>query len=205
MPKIMLYDTETTGLPAWHSPSDHPDQPHLVQFSAVVFDGSPDREIAYVDLLIRPDGWIISDEVAELHGITHARAATDGQPENLAVAEYLRLTRMADVVCAFGISFDERMMRIAMLRSGMTKAACDALAATLKTHCVMKQATPLCKLPPSDKMMATGRKTFKTPNLTEAVRALLGEEIEGAHDARVDLYYTGRLYFHMNKLQAPVG
>lgn len=26
----LVYDTETTGLPDWHQPSDAPQQPHLV-------------------------------------------------------------------------------------------------------------------------------------------------------------------------------
>ena len=201
--KIMIYDTETTGLPIWGSPSERPDQPHLCQFTALICDGTPAQEIEYVDMLIRPDGWTIPDEVAKLHGITTERALADGLPERAAVAEYLRLTAQADIVCAYGISFDERIMRIAMLRSGMTKATCDTLANGLKTHCVMKQATPLCKLPPTDKMMAAGRKTFKTPNLAEAVNALLGESMEDAHDARVDLFYTSRLYFLMNPVRAP--
>ncbi|MEA3044540.1 MAG: polymerase subunit epsilon [Sphingomonadales bacterium] len=30
---ILGYDTETTGLPAWHDPSDAPHQPHVIQLA----------------------------------------------------------------------------------------------------------------------------------------------------------------------------
>ena len=196
--KIMFYDTETTGLPIWKEPSEHPNQPHLCQFTAVLIDDETMEELDHVDILIKPDGWTIPDEVIAIHGITTERALDVGVPEARASDEFLRLTKAADTVCAYGIPFDMRIMRIAMLRAGISKDACDLFGATLKTHCVMKQATPFAKVPPSDKMMATGRKTFKTPSLTEGVKALLGEDLEGAHDANVDVAATMRLYFHMN-------
>lgn len=196
--KIMVFDTETTGLPLWKEPSDHPDQPHLVQYTAVLCEGSPENELDYCNLIIRPDGWTIPDEVAKLHGITQEIALRDGVPEAEAVGAFLLMTDKADLICAFGIDFDMRLLRIAMLRNGIDKQNADGIAQRLKTHCVMRQATPLCKLPPTDKMMAAGRKTWKTPNLTEAVKCLLGEGLEGAHDSRVDVLATTRLYFHMN-------
>ena len=33
--RLLMFDTETTGLPLWKDPSDHPDQPHLVQLALV--------------------------------------------------------------------------------------------------------------------------------------------------------------------------
>ncbi len=196
--KIMVFDTETTRLPLWKEPSEHPGQPHLCQFTAVLVDGLSGQELDYVDMLIRPDGWTIPDEVSKIHGISQARALEEGLPEKAAVSQFLRLTGEADLVVGFGVAFDMRIMRIAMLRAGVSKAACDLLMSDMQTRCVMQQATPIAKIPPTDKMMATGRKTFKQPNLGEAVRAILGEEMDDAHDARVDVLYTVRLYFHLN-------
>lgn len=61
---IIFYDTETTGLPLWREPSEHPDQPHIV-------------EIASMNALIRPDGWTISPEAAAIHGISQERALAE--------------------------------------------------------------------------------------------------------------------------------
>lgn len=201
--KIMFFDTETTELPEWKLPSEHATQPHLCQFTAILCEDRMENEIDYADMLIKPDGWTIPPELTKLHGISHERALADGLPEADAVGTFLRMTSKADLVCAFGVDFDMRIMRIAMLRHGHTKMACDEIARTITTHCVMRQATPLCRLPPSDKMMAVGRKTFKTPTLTEAVKALLGEDLDEAHDARVDVLATSRLYFLMNPAKVP--
>jgi len=61
----------------------------------------------------------------------------------------------------------------------------------------MDAAKPLCRIPPTDKMMATGRKTFKTPNLAEAYRHFTGEEFADAHralpDARAALAILSKL------------
>lgn len=200
--KIMFFDTETTGLPQWKQPSDHPSQPHLCQFTAILVDGAPEREIDYADLLVKPDGWTIEPDALARHGIALERLMADGLPERDAVDTFLRMRAKADLVCAFGIDFDMRIMRIAMLRHGMTKREADDLAAATTTHCVMRQVTPLCKIPPTDKMMAVGRKTYKTPTLGEAIKALFGETLEDAHDARADVLATSRLYFHVNKAAA---
>jgi len=202
--RVMVFDTETTGLPLFSEPSEHPGQPHLVQYAATLF--GPDRqEINSINLIIKPDGWEISPEVAAIHGISHERALAEGVPEANAVAAFLAMTACADVVCAYGIPFDTRILRIAMLRAGKTKDECDLFAATLNKHCVQKQATPIVKCPPTDKMMAAGRKTFKTPTLTEAIMAILGEELPGAHDAAVDVAATAKIYFAMNPLPSKKG
>ena len=43
MKKILFYDTETTGLPLWSQPSEHPDQPRVVQLAALLCDEEPEK------------------------------------------------------------------------------------------------------------------------------------------------------------------
>lgn len=202
--KILFFDTETTGLPLWSEPSDHPNQPHLVQFSAIFMDRDGINGPEVINMIVAPDGWTIPDEVVAVHGITTERATIEGSPENMAVDAFVELASKAELISGFGVDFDLRIMRIAMLRSGREKEACDEFASKIRKHCCMRQATPLCKIPPTYRMMASGRKTFKSPTLTEAVKELLGEDLPGAHDAMVDVEATSRLYFHMNKPAPPM-
>jgi hypothetical protein len=81
MKTALVFDTETTGLPLFEQPSDHPDQPHLVQLGALLVDLDTRRELASVDLIVRPDGWVIGEEVSKIHGITHELAMDVGVPE----------------------------------------------------------------------------------------------------------------------------
>lgn len=71
--KTLAYDTETTGLPDWNQPTESPQQPHLVEIAALLFNGM--AEIDRFHAIVRPDGWTIPDEVAEIHGITTERDA----------------------------------------------------------------------------------------------------------------------------------
>jgi DNA polymerase-3 subunit epsilon len=67
----------------------------------------------------------------------------------------------------------------------------------LITHDVMKMATPVCKMPPTEKMRARGRYGNKSPKLEEAYRIMFGERLDGAHDAMNDVKATARLFFHL--------
>lgn len=197
--KIMVMDTETTDLPLWGEPSEDPRQPHLVQYTAVLTDAATQQELEFVDMLIKPEGWTIAPGAAKAHGITSEKAIAEGRPEADAVAAFVAMAAKSDLVVGYNVPFDLRMMRIAMLRYGFDKPGVDQWAKdNVRKHCCQVQATPLCKLPPTDKMMAAGRRTWKTPSLAEAVKALLGEDMDDAHDLRVDVLYTQRLYFKMN-------
>ncbi|HEY8351659.1 MAG TPA: hypothetical protein VIK87_03855, partial [Sphingomonadales bacterium] len=62
--RILFYDTETTGLPLFSEPSSDPRQPHIVQAAAVLVDAGTRKAISSINLISRPDGWEIPEEVA---------------------------------------------------------------------------------------------------------------------------------------------
>ena len=86
-----FYDTETTGLPLFREPSEHPGQPHLVQLAAALVDLDTRETVASLDVVVRPDGWTIPDDVAAVHGITTDYAAAVGVPESLALSLFLEM------------------------------------------------------------------------------------------------------------------
>lgn len=198
--RVLLFDTEISGLPLWSLPSEDPSQPHLCQFTAVVFDDQTGEEHDYVDMLIKPDGWTIPEELTAIHGISQERAEAEGQPEKDAVTVFQNLLRGVERVSGFNVDFDLRIMRIAIIRAGYTKEEADEIAAWIKPrkHDVMFQSAPICKLPPTEKQMARGIRGFKQPKLSEAVQCILGETMADAHDARADVLATKRLYEALN-------
>jgi DNA polymerase-3 subunit epsilon len=195
--KVMIFDTETTGLPAWTQPSDHPSQPHLVQYTAVLFSDRSRMELAYDTMMIRPEGWTIPEEAIAKHHITTEQALEEGVPLREAVHAYRTMRAQADMISGFNVEFDLRIMRIAMLRCGFTKEECEER--TLRKHDIMRQVTPMCRIPPTDKMMAAGRKTWKSPTLAEALKIMMNETLDDAHDSRADVVATMRLYLHVNQ------
>lgn len=193
---ILAFDTETTGLPDWRSPSDAPHQPHLVQLAMILL-GDDLVERASVSMIIKPDGWIIPDEVAAIHGITTDMASRLGVPEKLATDLYVSLLYGTGALAvAHNVDFDTRIMRIAMLRGGYDKDWQEQRKA--ESFCTMKAATPILNLPPTAKMVAAGFNKPKQPKLSECVLHFFGEELVGAHDALVDVRACLRVFRHLH-------
>jgi DNA polymerase III epsilon subunit-like protein len=72
--KVLIFDTETTGLPKSKIISqDTLDKwPHIVQFSFIIFDTDTNEFVLTKDFVIKMEaGIIISDESIALHGITN--------------------------------------------------------------------------------------------------------------------------------------
>lgn len=199
---ILIFDCETTGLPDFKSPSDAPHQPHIVQFAAILIDPVTRIERASVDLIVKPDGWTIPDEVAAIHGITNEIALACGVHELDVASIFFDLRRNASVEVAHNISFDRRIMKIAGLRTGMTREDVEETEKG-KTFCTMKEATAIVNLPPTAKMLASGFTKPKPPKLSECMKHFFNEELDGAHNALVDVRACTRLYFHLQDLKVP--
>lgn len=192
--RALFYDTETSGLPLFNDPSEDPRQPHIVQLGARLVDLDSRKIISTIDLIIRPDGWEIPDEVAAVHGITTERAMDVGVSESLALGILLDLWERADERIAHNETFDARIIRIAQHR--FDDVDLDAWKEG-KAQCTARMSTPICNLPPTAKMIAARRNHPKTPNLGEAYEFFTGAKLEGAHSALVDVDACMRIYFAM--------
>lgn len=189
---IVVFDTETTGLPDFKARATEPSQPHLVQLALVTCDDEG-NEVSSRSVLIRPNGWIISAEVTAIHGITHERAMADGIPEEQAVALFVVTQGRASLRVAHNESFDRRIMRIAMARAGMERDFIEAIEARA-AYCTCDNAKPIVNLPPTQRMLDVGMTGPKPPKLQECIKHFFDEELAGAHDALVDARACARLY-----------
>lgn len=191
---ILFFDTETTGFPNDSLPNSHVDQPHCVQVAAILTD-SQGREDASLNLIVRPEGWIIPEKVAELHGVTQERAERSGVREVVATAALYDLMRRADLVVAHNIKFDLKILGIMYARAKRGWGFPD------RTFCTCEAAAPIVNLPPTAKMVAAGINKPKAPKLSECIQHFYGEELEGAHDALVDVRACMRIYFEIMEAQ----
>lgn len=184
MKPVLFYDTETTGLPLFGQPSDHPGQARVVQFGARLVDVDTRKIINTLDLIIKPEGWEISDEAAAVHGITMEHAMDVGVSGSLALGLLLDLWECSVFRVGHNEQFDARMVRIEQCRHDESKLDQwkDGQA-----ECTAALATPIMKLPPTPKMLAAKRNHPKTPNLGEAYEFFTGRKLQGAHSALVDV------------------
>lgn len=159
-----VYDSETTGFPDWNTPSDGPKQPHLVELAGLLCDEDEDLTVqSKFSVIIKPDGWVIPDAVAEIHDIDTEYAQAVGIPEKMALDLWWEFARISTRI-GHNLTFDDRIMRIATKRYRPGEE--DTIKDWPKLDTAFKSAK-LVNLPPTDKMLAAGRKTPKTPTLEE--------------------------------------
>lgn len=199
MTPILFYDTETTGLPIFDQPSDHPDQPHIVQLAALLVDADTRNIINSMDVIIRPNGCSIPDEASKVHGITTEHAAAVGIEEKTALDMFMALwAGPGRLRVAHNEQFDARILRIALKRffDGPDEVLPESdVWKSGKAECTARLATPICALPPTERMRAARRFHHKTPNLGEAYRHFTGKELENAHSALADVQACMAIYF----------
>lgn len=195
--KALFYDSETSGLPLFNEPSDDPRQPHIVQLGARLVNLETRKIIATLDVIIRPEGWTIPEEVSNVHGITNEIAADVGVSELVATHLLMELWNSSQVRIGHNEPFDARIMRIALKRYADEVLPDPDDWKAGAAECTARMATPIMNLPPTAKMVAAGRNHPKTPNLREAFKFFTGNELDGAHSALVDVDACMACYFAM--------
>lgn len=182
---VLVWDTETTDLPDWKTPSEAPEQPHLVQLAAVLLNTDTGKIAQSMDVIIRPDGWVSAPEAFELHGITTLHSIEVGIPEKLALEMFLAMWNGHQRI-AFNTTFDNRIIRIG------TKRYFDEQTID-RWHQGKQGVEWSC-------MMLAARKIMggKQPTLQEAYFYFTGKELVGAHTAMADTLACLEVYKAIN-------
>lgn len=194
---ILAFDCETTGFHNERLPLDHPSQPYIVQLAAQLCedDGKP---VAGFSLII-DNGVEIPARAAAVHGITTEKAKEFGVPLVTALMLFSHLCNRADQAIAHNAKFDKAVMDTAYARQFDSEKIFD-----LPLFCTMEAATPIVNLPPTDRMIAAGFDKPKAPKLEECIKHFFNEELEGAHDAMIDLAACLRVYLHLKSLEQAI-
>lgn len=170
---------ETTGLPNWKEPSGDECQPHIVQLAGVLCNADTQKVIQSIDLIVKPDGWEIPEDMTAIHGITTEHALEVGVPEGFAVT-MLHLLRGDSHRVAYNKTFDQRIVRIAMKRY-MADEVVEKWAEKDDHQDPMRMVQEV-----------HGGKNMK---LADAYKLVTGKELENAHTAMADTMAAMDIYF----------
>lgn len=190
--KVLFFDTETNGLPANYQapPHDTNNWPRIVQLAwSLQENGQVLNWHASGNYIIRPQGWEITTETSDIHGITQQRALNEGWPIASVLATFSNALNAADLIVAHNLDFDRHVVASEMYRAQQGMALWHLWHK--EGFCTMKRGTQLCQIP--------GPKGFKWPKLAELHEHLFGEGFDGAHDAANDIAATARCYWEMTK------
>jgi DNA polymerase-3 subunit epsilon len=115
MKHIVVFDTETTGLPL-HMKAPLHKQPKIIELGAVLLSRETGEIVGEYNQLIHP-GEEVSAEITKITGITNEQLR--GQPTFHEVLPRLHdFFRQADTVFCHNTSFDKKMLHFAVQRCG---------------------------------------------------------------------------------------
>ncbi|MEA3254911.1 MAG: 3'-5' exonuclease [Candidatus Altiarchaeota archaeon] len=185
----LIFDTETTGKPRdYNAPvSDSENWPRLVQIAWLQYDSSG-KQTGSHEHIIKPQGFVIPDEVVRIHGISTKRATREGLPLGTVLNEFSEAVKQSMVLVAHNIEFDEKIVRAELFREDIP----DNLV-QIKKICTMRSSTDFCRLP--------GSYGYKWPTLADLYARLFSTDFEGAHNAVADVAACARSFFELKRLE----
>jgi DNA polymerase-3 subunit epsilon len=141
--RILIFDTETTGLPPRNTPTNQTDKwPHIVQLSWVIYNDETKVVEEEQDYIISLGTHIpISAESTAIHGITSELSRAKGVSMDVALFDFKHAANRCGKMVAHNIEFDKNMILVELYRARMFNTIFPPVE-----YCTMKQGTPICKL-----------------------------------------------------------
>jgi DNA polymerase III epsilon subunit-like protein len=174
--KVLLFDTETTGLPKSNNPSSNgPNNwPHIVSISWVILDVDTNTVLKKKYYVIYPKNWEIPEESVKIHGITTTKAKEDGQDLQVVISEFLG--ESYDALIAHNMDFDYNVLHNAIewdldiQFAGISKPK----------YCSMKLSRDICKI--------VKGMSYKNPKLSELYEFVFKKkpEVASLHNSLYD-------------------
>ena len=199
--RVLVIDTETTGLPPKNVPVNHLDQwPHIVQLSWAIYNDETKQTEDEVDYIISLGTHIpISPESTAIHGITSELSRAKGVAIEVALFDFKRAADRCGAIVAHNLNFDMNMIKVELQRNKMWH-----FHFPMVEYCTMKEGTKLCQI---KKMWDDGSVSLKFPKLIELHRHLFGSSEPdpiGLHNSKVDVDVCLKCYIKMKEPPAPV-
>ncbi len=187
---FLIFDTETTGLPRnYNAPlSDSDNWPRVVQIAWQLHDVKGNL-LAANSIIVKPVGFTIPFNAAQVHGISTERALAEGYDLQAVLNEFVEAVKQTKYLCGHNIEFDLSIVGAEFLRLGMS----DYFSGKPVIDTKNDDVTEFCAIPGG-----RGGK-YKWPKLEELYVKLFNEGFEEAHNAAFDVQATAKAFFELLK------
>lgn len=192
---IMVFDTETSGLPTrinnkfpLFNNLEAYNQARLVQFSCIIYNLTENKKMEEIDFIIKPEGFVINN--SHIHNITNEIALNKGILINDLFIKLDKLMENFDInlIVGHNVIFDINIMKSEIFRFMKKNMLVNFNLMKLfnkKYFCTMKNSINICKIPNTN---YPGK--FKYPKLEELYFHLYGKKPENLHNSLNDTRYT---------------
>ncbi|MGM5631141.1 DNA polymerase III subunit alpha [Apibacter raozihei] len=189
--KFLVFDTETTGLPAnANAPvSDSDNWPRMVQIAWQLHDENGDLVENY-DFIIKPEGYDIPFNAQKIHGISTEKALAEGHDLKTVLDQFNQVLAENPILVGQNISFD-----IPIVGAEFYRKSLENNIAELNLIDTAQEGTSYCAIPGGP---GGG---FKYPKLSELYERLFGYGFDEAHNAAADVNATAQAFWELVRLR----
>lgn len=206
--KILVFDTETTGLPKtkFISPSTLDQWPYIVQFSFIIYDSSLNDIVESKDDIIKlPENVLIPEESTKIHNITNELSQKSGLQINEILNVFFDHLRNVDRLVGHNIEFDLNMIKVEISRIinenqvtpeqlKLYKYNLHFLNNYKNISCTLKDSIKFCNIQAINK---SGKPYLKYPKLIELHDKLFNETPKNLHNSFNDILVTLRCFMKL--------
>ncbi len=141
--KLLIFDTETTGLPKSKIPAlNEPNNwPHIVSISWVILNADTNQIEKEKTFIVKPNRWLIPEESVKIHGINQTSAMHIGYELAYVMGHFL--AEEYDVLVAHNLEFDLNVLYNA-IRWDMNL---PIVPLNKKQMCTMELSRYICNIP----------------------------------------------------------
>jgi len=203
---ILIFDTETSGFYHWRKSLD--EQPHILQFSYILYDTERKRIVKRVSSYVRVDeNIVIPEEVVKINGCTR-ELCDSGKPIQSLLTEFYYDFHLAEFIVAHNLEFDSNMIQIEFKRHLKeledicphgTELFVSAYlkSVNIQLICTMKETTQIVKaIHKNPKIEDDKNKNYKWPTLAELHKHCFGSVPDNLHNAMMDVLVTLRCFMY---------
>jgi len=194
--KLLIFDTETTGLPKTREPAikGSDNWPHLVSIAWTVVDTTNFKTISSESYIVKPQ-WTIPEDSTKIHGITQAKAEAEGIPLSTVIDKFLAVEH--DMMIAHNMNFDYNVLVNAIIWD----LKINTLPDFKPKFCTMDAMKTVMQIP-----YANGR-GYKPPKLTELYTYVVKKPFDSGltHSAQYDTWLLAEIIKTSTLLQSMMG
>lgn len=196
MSKVLIFDTETTGLIPNRIDS-LANCPYLLQLSFIIFNfNTRSIDKIYNEYVQIPNDINYDEEkIYQITGITREKCNHVGKPISDVLSEFYEAYTQVDGVVAHNINFDRKIILIELMRNKLDdKYSMFNMILEKKEECTMLLSRNLCNITAINK---NGQSYVKYPTLSELYTRLFNVVPTNLHNACMDTIYCMRCYLKL--------